>query len=620
MAYDPKKGYDPDLDYHALANQSAEAGDYATAERYLTARGYKIQDQGGNDRGVSNDSIRQGWTQYPGYADYYQTPPVQTPPVQATAQQAASGAQSVQPAAATGTAALREQAQRALEAGQLSRADTSPFKSYLDSWVTNERERVGKQIDRATEQAVNETAKNLETAKEQSQTVLNQIDLNEARNKDNQALAAAARGDKGGIGAAQMDSIAAAAMTNRVTVQNARNKMVNDAYQRIMELRRDGEYEKADAFLQISNQYLSQLMTLEQWAQEYNLTVDQFNAQMRQWAVNFNLELDQLDVSRSQWAQEMAFQREQFEYGKQTDQRNFDYQVGRDAIADRRYEREYADQRADTAWQKGITERQLSNSERQQALENSRYDDETAYNRAMAERSYADNRSDTEWQKQQTERQQQREEEQRRIAWGESLLSAGMKPDAQTLKLMNLSDAEAELWISNVRNTTAMQSEQALAELENKRADTAKKIAETAKAGKETAENSMTLSSAQKMAENGVWTDRVYEAFLANGYDEATLEARYGKSQKFQTYIAGRKTSSGTGYGKNYTSIWKNCREMFDGARTATKNMTPAQREQYILDYLDKQSKENLSDEGFAYIMQRLNLGGARSLVQQKAS
>ena len=72
-------------------------------------------------------------------------------------------------------------------------------------------------------------------------------------------------------------------------------------------------------------------------------------------------------------------------------------------------------------------------------------------------------------------------------------------------------------------------------------------------------------------------------------------------------------TANTSAYGTNYNSIWKNCREMFDGARTATKNMTPDQRREYIMNYLDQQNETSLTDAGLRMIMNSLNLGGYRN-------
>ena len=222
---------------------------------------------------------------------------------------------------AVNTAALRQQAAN-VTANKAKYANTEQFKTYLADWLANAQQQQTNRIDYATRQGVNALNQAAEEANAQYATQQTQIDADEARARDNQALYAAARGDRGGIGAAQYDSIANTAMQNRVTVQNAQTKMATDTARQIADLRAQGEYEKADALLNLSQQYLSQLMSLEQWAQQYNLNVDQFNAQLDQWAAEYNFQLQQADLSAWQW-------QTQYNRGVFESDRAYDYQVGR---------------------------------------------------------------------------------------------------------------------------------------------------------------------------------------------------------------------------------------------------------------------------------------------------
>jgi hypothetical protein len=63
--------------------------------------------------------------------------------------------------------------------------------------------------------------------------------------------------------------------------------MASDTARQIADLRAQGEFEKADALLALSQQYLSQLMSLEQWSMEFGLSVAQFNESLRQWQAEF---------------------------------------------------------------------------------------------------------------------------------------------------------------------------------------------------------------------------------------------------------------------------------------------------------------------------------------------
>lgn len=165
------------------------------------------------------------------------------------------------------------------------------LRDYLDQWLAASQTQIQNSVDFATQQGINELTRAEEDAQEQFQTQRNQIAVDEAKAKDNQALYAEARGDKGGIGAAQYDSIMNTAAQNRQAVSTAQTKLATDTARQIADLRAQGEFEKADKLLQLSQTYLSQLMSLEQWSLEYGLSVAQFQAQLDQWAKEFDLQV-----------------------------------------------------------------------------------------------------------------------------------------------------------------------------------------------------------------------------------------------------------------------------------------------------------------------------------------
>lgn len=166
---------------------------------------------------------------------------------------------------------------------------TPQFGDALDRWYAAAQAQQMGQVDYATNTGVNELVRAEQDAQAQFQTQRNQIAIDEAKAKDNQALYAEARGDKGGIGAAQYDSIMNTAAQNRLAVNSAQTKLATDTSRQIADLRAKGEFEKADALLTLSQQYLSQLISLEQWAAEFGLSVAQFNASLQQWEAEFEL-------------------------------------------------------------------------------------------------------------------------------------------------------------------------------------------------------------------------------------------------------------------------------------------------------------------------------------------
>ena len=195
---------------------------------------------------------------------------------------------------------------------------------YLNQWYQNAQQQQQNTIDFGTNQAILELLRNKQDAEAQYQEQRNQIAIDEAKAKDNQALYAEARGDKGGIGAAQYDAIMNTAAQNRLTVNSAQTKLATDTSRQIADLRAQGEYEKADALLTLSQQYLSQLMSLEQWAAEYNLSVAQFNASLKQWQAEYDLKVADLlgsyNGQKTMSAKQFEFTQQQYQDSLKADQ------------------------------------------------------------------------------------------------------------------------------------------------------------------------------------------------------------------------------------------------------------------------------------------------------------
>lgn len=186
----------------------------------------------------------------------------------------------------------------------LDHVSTDELRGMLEQLVESQKQQSQNQIDYGVQQGVNELTRAMEDAAPQFQTQRNQISADEARALDNQALYAEARGDRGGIGQAQYNSIQNTAAQNRRAVNDAQVKLSTDTARQIADLRARGEFQKADQLLSITQNYLSQLMSLEQWALETNLSVDQFNSRLQQWVDEYNLNvqkyLTDLDLSAAQ--------------------------------------------------------------------------------------------------------------------------------------------------------------------------------------------------------------------------------------------------------------------------------------------------------------------------------
>lgn len=177
---------------------------------------------------------------------------------------------------------------------KLSQIPTNYGQANLDAWLRAAQQQANQSADYTTQQGIKELTRAEEDAQKQFQTQRNQIDIDEAKAKDNQALYAEARGDKGGIGAAQYDSIMNTAANNRAQVQKAQTQLSTDTARQIADLRAQGEFEKADALLTLTQSYLSQLISMEQFALNYNLSAAQFNASLDQWAEEYKLKVADL--------------------------------------------------------------------------------------------------------------------------------------------------------------------------------------------------------------------------------------------------------------------------------------------------------------------------------------
>ena len=161
--------------------------------------------------------------------------------------------------------------------------DIAQQKAELRARENQEKARAVLAADYAVNRGVNDLARNLQDSRGLYQTQRNQVNADEARALDNQVLYAEARGDRGGIGMSQYGGIQNTAATNRQVINSAEVKLQTDTARQIADLRAQGEFEKADKVLEISNKYLTELQNLEKWAKEKNVGVQEFNAKLREW-------------------------------------------------------------------------------------------------------------------------------------------------------------------------------------------------------------------------------------------------------------------------------------------------------------------------------------------------
>ena len=238
--------YNTAVDYMAKIQDAVKRGDYAAAAQYEKQRNAKIQGEGLQNFDTTNL-----------YGKYIPTTP---------------------------------------EAAGMSNPATimSQMTELLNQWKEASAQQQTGQIDYATQQAVTELERALADAAPQYQTQRNQIAADERKAMDNAALYAEARGDRGGIGQEQYNLIQSSAAQSRLAVSQAQTKLSTDTARQIADLRAKGEFEKADALLTLTQTYLSQLMSLQQWQVNYAMDYAQFQEALRQWQVEYEQNMAQL--------------------------------------------------------------------------------------------------------------------------------------------------------------------------------------------------------------------------------------------------------------------------------------------------------------------------------------
>jgi hypothetical protein len=331
---------------------------------------------------------------------------------------------------------------------ELVQAPEAPdLKPMLDEWRANEEARQQQAIDYTTEQGVKNLQRTEEDAQQGFRTAQEQIAADEMASRDNQALYAEARGDKGGIGAAQYDAIANTAAKNRQSVRDAQTKLATDTARQIEDLRNQGEFKKADALLQVSQEYLQNLMSLEQWAANYGLSAAQFNESVREWAENFKLNVAQITGELN---------------GKKTlAARNADrdfalnlanYELNR-TNADRNFGLSEANV---TGYYKGLPTMSKTNSDRDFALNEASvtgmYNGRPTAAQANADRNFRISEAGVTGEYNGQPTYSARNSSNSNLSTiGMSMLKSGIMPSSEMLRAMGISDADAQAYIMGMQ-------------------------------------------------------------------------------------------------------------------------------------------------------------------------
>ena len=193
-----------------------------------------------------------------------------------------------------------------MQAASVPKADTAALEKQLKETMEAARTQAGAAIDARVDQSVRELQQAQQISAAGFDAQRDRIDLEEALGKDAQALYAEVRGDRGGIGAAQYDSISNAAAENRLAVSQEQRRLAADTAAKIAQLRAQGEYEKAEKALELTQDYLSRLTGLAQWAAEYDLSAAKFRENVSQWRAEYEAEQRKLEGQLQQQSAEQA--------------------------------------------------------------------------------------------------------------------------------------------------------------------------------------------------------------------------------------------------------------------------------------------------------------------------
>lgn len=170
---------------------------------------------------------------------------------------------------------------------RVNKYDKTELVDLLSRQIEAARQQYNTQIDNSMDTQARDLNRALADAQSQFQTQQNQVSANEMNALDNAALYAEARGDRGGIGQAQYNSVQNTAAQNRLAVSQAQTKLATDTARQISDLRAQGEFERADKMLATTQQYLSELRQIEEYAANYNLSVDQINTAIAEWEYDY---------------------------------------------------------------------------------------------------------------------------------------------------------------------------------------------------------------------------------------------------------------------------------------------------------------------------------------------
>lgn len=228
----------------------------------------------------------------------------------------------------------------------------------IKSVYSQMQNQANQQVDYSVQKGVADLERAQADAQQQFAQQQRQVNIQTAQARDHQALYAAARGDRGGITARQYNSIANTAANNRMLIEQQRQKLATDTARQIADLRAQGEFEKANNVLQIAQQQLAQLWELQQ-----------YEDQQAQIQKEFDYQVSQDKLAQDNYQQQFEYQQAQDKLAQDNYLQQFEYQQAQDKLAQENYLQEWlhqlekdkqAQQNYDEEWQHKVAQDKLS--------------------------------------------------------------------------------------------------------------------------------------------------------------------------------------------------------------------------------------------------------------------
>ena len=260
----------------------------------------------------------------------------------------------------------------------------------IKSVYSQMQNQANQQVDYSVQKGVADLERAQADAQQQFAQQQRQVNIQTAQARDQQALYAAARGDRGGITARQYNSIANTAANNRMLIEQQRQKLATDTARQIADLRAQGEFEKANNVLQIAQQQLAQLWELQQYEDQQAQIQKEFDYQVSQdklaqdnYQKEFEYQQAQDKLAQDNYLQQFEYQQAQDKLAQENYLQEWLHQLEQDKQAQSNYETEWQHQLAQDKLAQENYEKELSLSKNQTQSNQSQQAKEWAYSVAM---------------------------------------------------------------------------------------------------------------------------------------------------------------------------------------------------------------------------------------------